>query len=133
MKNLIQKVLVRRSGTRGTVVGILSDGDDKNDGCGVEYEVALEDEKAGITGAVTTVAWRASDVLLFDGTCVRFVGLVGAAHLNGRAGIIHGADVPNQRYNVSYVVHIGDPLAASGSSEVGKLKEARVRFRNVVL
>ena len=40
---------------------------------GVEYEVAIgEDGRFGV--------WRASEVLLPRGTCVRFCGLVGGAH-----------------------------------------------------
>ena len=97
-------------GFTGTIVGICQGGEDDAPGEGaegVEYQVEPE-------GASASVAWRASGVLLPRKTCVRFSGLVGAAHLNGRAGIITSANLPSRRYAVAYVVQEDDPKDLRG-------------------
>ena len=94
--------------------------------------------------AVEFVKWRASEVLVPRGTHVRFAFLAGAAHLNGRTGIIIGADLPSRRYNVAYVAQEGEPPAAAADRAVvlvnydllrssESVREVKVRFRNVVV
>ena len=149
MKNLVQSVMVRQlpDGVTGMVVGILREeseiqgeggGGDEDGAGGVEYEVAMgitvEEQRRFLAGEEggRGLGWRASETLLFDGTCVRFVGLTGAAHLNGRPGIVQSADLDTGRYVVAYVdAGEGDNGASSGSS--GAIREVRVRFQNVVV
>ena len=136
-QNLMQMVKVRRfpGAQKGKIVGVLREGGGDvgsgGGGGGVEYEVEI-----GAAGR-EAAAWCASECLLPRGTCVRFAGLVGAAHLNGRAGLVRGADLEAHRYSVVYVAQEGDPApsstasgaAAAGGSEV--VREVRVRFQNV--
>ena len=140
-QNLMQMVKVRRfpGAQKGKIVGVLREGG----GGGVEYEVEI-----GAAGG-EAAAWCASECLLPRGTCVRFAGLVGAAHLNGRAGLVRGADLLACRYTVAYVVQDGDPApssataassagvgAATNNGRVGadgEVREVRVRFRNAVV
>ena len=128
-QNLMQMMKVRRfpGAQKGKIVGVLREGG----GGGVEYEV-----ETGAAGG-EAAAWCASECLLPRGTCVRFAGLVGAAHLNGRAGLVRGADLEAHRYSVVYVAQEGDPApssTASGAAAAGGrnvVREVRVRFQNV--
>ena len=128
-QNLMQMMKVRRfpGAQKGKIVGVLREGG----GGGVEYEVEI-----GAAGR-EAAAWCASECLLPRGTCVRFAGLVGAAHLNGRAGLVRGANLEARRYSVAYVAQEGDPApssTASGAAAVGGnnvVRKVHVRFQNV--
>jgi hypothetical protein len=140
MMNMVQELMIRRlsDGTTGTIMGILNDGSTE---AGVEYDLELTQ-----THARERTFLPAAGTLLFEGTCARFSGLVQAAHLNGRPGIIRGADLDSGRYVVAYVARESDPAPQNNDDDgdddddddadepaVEVVREARVRFRNMVV
>ena len=133
IQNIVQELMVRRfpDGTNGKIMGILRDEKARSGNEGVQYIVDIlhggQQEKQK--------PWNATETLLFNGTCVRFVGLVQAAYLNGRTGVIRSADLELCRYAVSYLKQDGDPPPSpdNGPGDKYGVREVHVRFQSVAV